>query len=99
MKKIVEVFKKEDGFTLIEMSIVLVVIAVLIIVFVPNVTNVMSGVNDTTDQAIIETVDAQRELYEANYNKLGDSEFLQALVDKEYISEEQKDAYEEASAR
>ena len=38
MKKILKKLKKKDGFTLIEMLIVLFIIAILLILIIPNIT-------------------------------------------------------------
>lgn len=97
MKKLTEKLKNEDGFTLIELSIVLVVIALLMLLIVPNVTNVMSNVNGTTDEAVIQTVEAQIELYKANY-RVGGYINLEDLVENKYITQEQLNAYEKAKS-
>lgn len=97
MKKLTEKLKNEDGFTLIELSIVLVVIALLMLLIVPNVTNVMSNVNGTTDEAVIQTVEAQIELYKAN-NRVGGYINLDDLVENKYITQEQLNAYEKAKS-
>ena len=97
MKKLTEKLKNEDGFTLIELSIVLVVIALLMVLIVPNVTNVMSNVNGTTDEAVIQTVKAQIELYKAK-NRVGGEINLDDLVNNKYITQEQLDAYEKAKS-
>ncbi|HLR88093.1 MAG TPA: prepilin-type N-terminal cleavage/methylation domain-containing protein, partial [Atopostipes sp.] len=46
MKKILRKLRLEDGFTLLEMSIVILIVAALLLLIIPNV----SKVNDTTDK-------------------------------------------------
>ncbi|MEX3710888.1 competence type IV pilus major pilin ComGC [Cytobacillus horneckiae] len=48
--------KKEDGFTLIEMMIVLLVISVLLIITIPNITKNNSEINNKGCQAFIKMV-------------------------------------------
>lgn len=98
MEKLWKKVKNEEGFTLIEMSIVLIVIALLLILIVPNVTNVMDGVYETTDQAIIKTVDTQTQLYKSNNKSSGDVD-LGELVANGYITEKQLTEYNAAITR
>lgn len=91
MKKTIRKIKNEDGFTLIEMTIVVVVIAILLIVFLPNVEKVNTRVTDTTDQALVKTVEAQKILYKAQYGEEADSDQLETAG---YITTPQKDAYD-----
>lgn len=94
MKKLQKYFKEDNGFTLVEMSIVLLVIAVLLIIMVPNVSDVMTNVNKTTDPAIITTVETQIEIYESREStELTD---LSILAAEGYITEEQLEAYNKA---
>ncbi len=96
MKKIVGKLKNEEGFTLIEMTIVILVIAILLIVFLPNISKVNQNVNKTTDSALVQTIEAQKILYNAQENdKAADVEKLRASG---YITQEQFDAYTEYQA-
>lgn len=92
MKKIKKIFNKEDGFTLIETTIVLLVIALLTILILPNVSGVTKNVNDSTSTAVIETVETQKMLYESN-NPDKTSIDLKDLVTDKYITQGQLDAY------
>ena len=94
MKKWFRKLRNEDGFTLIEMSIVLVIIALLLLLVVPNVGNVMENATNKTDAAIIKNVEAQIELYKVD-NNLTTVPELSELVD-EYITQDQLDAYNRA---
>lgn len=85
--------KKEDGFTLIEMTVVLVVIALLLIVFLPNITDVNDNVSKTTNKALEQTVDAQMILYKAQYG--ADDASVDKLKEMGFITQEQYDAYDE----
>ena len=46
MKKILKKLKKKDGFTLIEMLIVLFIIAILLILIIPNITKNIDTAKD-----------------------------------------------------
>ena len=46
MKKIIQKFKNKDGFTLIEMLIVLFIIAILLILIIPNITKNIDTAKD-----------------------------------------------------
>lgn len=95
MKKIKKMFCKEDGFTLIETTIVLLVIAMLTLLILPNVSGVTKNVDGSTNKAVIETVETQKMLYESN-NPTEDSVDLEELVKQNYITKEQLKVYREA---
>ena len=83
---------KEDGFTLIETTIVLLVIALLTILILPNVSGVTDNVNDSTSTAIIQTVETQQMLYESN-NPTENGITPEGLEKADYITKGQLDAY------
>lgn len=84
MKRIV---KNEDGFTLIEMLLVLLVISVLIILIIPNIAAQSSNVQDTGCDAQVKMVQSQVEAY--TLNEGSDPANINALVTSEYITDEQ----------
>ena len=92
MKKWLMKIKREDGFTLLEMTIVLVVIAILMIVLLPNITNVNTSVTNSTNKSLVQTIEAQKLLYEA---EKGEKPTLKQLQEGEYITKEQLDAFNE----
>ena len=51
MKKILKKFKKKDGFTLIEMLMVLFIIAILLILIIPNITKNIDTAKDKSSEA------------------------------------------------
>ena len=61
--------KREKGFTLIEMLIVLFIISVLILVTVPNVTKHFASIDKKGCDAYISMVQAQVESYRIDYLK------------------------------
>lgn len=81
-------FKREEGFTLIEMLIVLMIITVLIILFIPNLTNKSSEVHDKGCEALVATVQTQVHAYQLDEGKLPGS--LSALETAGYIREDQQ---------
>lgn len=56
-------FSKKDGFTLVEMLIVLLVISVLIIIIIPNIAKQSENVQNTGCQAQVKMVQGQVEAY------------------------------------
>ncbi len=80
-------FQNEKAFTLIEMLIVLLVIAVLIILFIPNITEQSSAVHDKGCEALVQTVQAQVQAYELDEGRLPSS--LSTLVAEGYITNDQ----------
>lgn len=81
-------FKKEKGFTLIEMLIVLTIITVLILLIVPNLTDKSTSVHDKGCDALVQTVQAQVSAYQLDTGNLPST--LNQLQTEKYISEEQK---------
>ena len=88
-------FCREEGFTLIETMIVLLVIVMLTLLILPNVSGVTNNVDDSTNKAVIETVEIQKRLYESN-NPTEESADLDELVRLNYITKEQLKVYREA---
>ncbi|WP_414046291.1 competence type IV pilus major pilin ComGC [Macrococcus equi] len=62
-------FKKKDGFTLIEMLLVLLVISVLIIVIIPNIAKQSDNVQNTGCKAQVKMVQGQIEAYKLQNGK------------------------------
>jgi len=79
-------FKKENGFTLIEMLIVLAIISVLIILIVPNLTGKSSEVNEKGCDALVKVVQTQVNAYHLDHGHYPSQ--LTNLVDK-YITDDQ----------
>lgn len=80
-------FKKEDGFTLIEMLIVLTIISLLIILIIPNIATKSKEVNKKGCEALKSLVQAQADAY---YLDKGDyPETIRELEEKDYITDNQ----------
>ncbi len=96
MKKLIEKIKNDDGFTLLEMSIVIMVVAALLLLIIPNVSNVNNQTSKTTNEAAIGSVDAQILLYKMENpdDNLEGEALLTKLVSEKYITEAQRRAYE-----
>ena len=59
MKNIMKKFKNKDGFTLIEMLIVLFIIAILLILIIPNITKNIDTAKDKSSEAYEKTVQSK----------------------------------------
>ena len=79
---------KYAAFTLVEMLIVLLVIAVLVMLFVPSLSNQRTSINKKGDEAFEQVVTTQAELY-----LLNETEPLSYvnLVSKKYLTQKQAD--------
>lgn len=62
--------KNEQGFTLIEMMIVMLIISVLLIITIPNVAKHNSNINAKGCEAYVKMVQAQVQAYEMDKNKV-----------------------------
>lgn len=78
--------KNSNGFTLIEMMVVLLVISILLIITIPNVTKHNSNINKKGCEALLNMIDGQVQAYRIDTGKLPES--LQALVDEKYLTED-----------
>lgn len=81
-------FKKEEGFTLIEMLIVLMIISVLIILIIPNIGDKSEDANDRGCEALEKVIESQTEAYYLDEGKYPKN--TSVLKRKNYITSEQK---------
>lgn len=79
---------KYAGFTLVEMLIVLLVIAVLIFLFVPSLMNQRERINKQESAAFEQVVENQLELYQLNERVALPAEF-EVLRTSGYLTAEQ----------
>ncbi|CYV57623.1 competence type IV pilus major pilin ComGC [Streptococcus suis] len=88
MKKLVEM--KVRAFTLVEMLVVLGIISLLLLLFVPNLSQQKDAVQEKGNAAVVKVVESQMELYELKYEKKATVADLQAAG---YITEKQAEQY------
>ena len=95
MRKIIKKLKNESGFTLLEMSIVIMIIAALLLLIIPNVSTVNETTDKTTSKAVVSTVETQIELYkmENPSTELSGDALLKKLKNEKWITEKQVKAY------
>ena len=85
--------KKRDGFTLLEMSIVLFIISLLILIIIPNLTKQRHNVNSIHQRAMVNVIQTQADLFE---NETGyPASNLEQLYDKQYLTGSQLKAAEQ----
>ena len=77
---------KRNGFTLIEMLIVLMIITVLILLIVPSLAKRTDEVHDKGCEALVKSVQAQVNVYQLEKNKLPSK--LDDLV-SDYVTKDQ----------
>ena len=78
------------AFTLIEMLVVLLIISVLLLLFVPNLTQQKDKVKDTGAAAVVKVVESQAELYELDNSG---SASISKVVASGDISKDQAESY------
>lgn len=84
----VKTLKNKDGFTLVEMLIVLVVVALLMAIIIPNVAGQRDRIEDQATENIAEIIENQIHTYEL-VNGDGASITLSLLADENYITDRQ----------
>lgn len=75
----------EKGFTLIEMLIVLFIIAVLVLIMIPNITKHFSSVDEKGCDAYVKMVQGQVEAYKIDTGKYPAN--VSQLVQEKYLKE------------
>lgn len=88
MKKLVEM--KVKGFTLVEMLVVLGIISLLLLLFVPNLSQQKDAIQKKGNAAVVKVVESQMELYELEHDEEATVEDLQQAG---YITEKQAKQY------
>ncbi|GAA0352624.1 competence type IV pilus major pilin ComGC [Alkalibacterium iburiense] len=73
-------FNKEEGFTLIEMSLVLFIISALLLLFIPNLSSNKESAASTGNQAFQTVLQSQVEMYVMDN---GSGEFSFADMERE----------------
>lgn len=85
MKKLLK--KQRPGFTLIEMSIVLFIIALLVLIILPNLSSQRKNANRVHQDAMVNVVQTQVDLYENNTGK--DVTSFEDLTANDYLTDAQ----------
>ncbi|SFC14112.1 competence protein ComGC [Alkalibacterium subtropicum] len=87
MKQINAWIKREEGFTLIEMSLVLFIISVLLLLFVPNLSGRQTDAANTGEEALVSVLQNQVDMYKMDNDEVPAS--LTVLKDAKYITDKQ----------
>jgi competence protein ComGC len=61
--------KLHEGFTLIEMMIVLLIVSILVMLFIPNLMQGKETVRKQGDSAVVKSVETQIDLFELENNR------------------------------
>lgn len=95
MKKVLVKFiqkgRRKEGFTLIEMVLVLFIVAALLLLIIPNMSKQTQNVETKTNAALVETVETQMELYLLEHDEA--SVTAEVLAEQGYITDEQLEKY------
>lgn len=79
-----KVVKDENGFTLIEMMIVLLIISVLVLIAIPNVTQHSKSIDDKGCKAYVQMVQGQVAAYKMEHHV---DPTLDELTEGDYLPE------------
>lgn len=82
-----KILKNNQGFTLIEMMIVLLVISVLLFIAIPNVAKQSKNINDKGCDAFKRMVEGQVQAFRIEEKKYPVT--VQEMVDKEYLKKDE----------
>lgn len=95
MKKVLVKFiqksRRKEGFTLIEMVLVLFIVAALLLIIIPNMSKQTKNVESKTNAALVETVETQMELYLLDHDEA--SVTAEVLANEGYITPDQLEKY------
>ncbi|MGM9946700.1 competence type IV pilus major pilin ComGC [Floccifex sp.] len=79
---------KKNAFTILEMMIVLLIMAILLLITLPNIQQKEAVIRNKGCQALIEIVNSQIMLYEINEESTPDS--VNQLIENGYLKEGQQ---------
>lgn len=93
MGKLKKFLADDSGFTLLEMVLVVLIIAALLLLFIPNISNTQQSAQNKRDEALVQVVGTQAELYRLDNDlNANESVSLSQLISGDYLEEEQGDA-------
>lgn len=84
--------KAKKGFTLIEMVIVLFIIALLLLIVIPNANKAQEKAQDKADAAVVKTYETEEALYKMDKNV--EAVDANTLVQEGYLTQDQVTAYQ-----
>lgn len=89
-KKLQKLFpKKQPGFTLIEMVIVVAIIATLVLLISPNLLSQKKKADDRSKDAFVSTLQTQIQLYREDHDDKVPTSFKQ-MTDEHYLTADQQ---------
>lgn len=84
--KIKQLLNKEEGFTLVELLAVLVILGLIVAIAVPSIGNVIDGAKTKSANAQIELIEDAARLYDIEYDLTDDTD-IGDLMDKGFLDE------------
>lgn len=89
-KKLQKLFpKKQPGFTLIEMVIVVAIIATLVLLISPNLLSQKEKADNRSKDAFVSTLQTQIQLYREDHDNTVPTSFKQ-MTDEQYLTADQQ---------
>ena len=78
--------KIHQGFTLVEMLIVLLIVSLLVLMFIPNLANHKQTVTEQGHEAIYKSVETQLELFELEHQRPMSSDEMKDKIDSKQLA-------------
>lgn len=88
LKKRLKIVKQSDGFTLIEMILVIFVISILLMLVIPNVVEQKEKIDKQGTEALVTVIETQIELYLLEHGPKTEVTF-EKLKNENYLKEKQ----------
>lgn len=96
MEKLKKMWTDDTGFTLLEMVLVVLIIAALLLLFIPNISKTQKTAQDKRDEALVQVVGTQAELYRLDNNMATTQAVtITQLTTGKYLTAEQAKAVRE----
>lgn len=96
IKELIRRSRNKKGFTLVEMILVMFIVAILMLLIVPNMAAQRERLQTQGDQALVKTVETQKALYKT---VTGTDAPANLAGMEEYLTSEQIAEYPDAQAR
>ena len=83
--KLKQLMKKEEGFTLVELLAVIVILGLIIAIAIPAVGSIMENADKNTDQATVTLIEDAARLYDVDNEITAAGVTVDTLAEKGYL--------------
>lgn len=89
-KKIEELRNREEGFTLVELLAVIVILGIIVAIAIPAIGNIIDNAQEDADEASVEMIESSARIY-FTQNPDQDTVSISTLRDEGYLDVETED--------